>query len=131
MRPKLRTLLCPGTGAPHCRLRPPFPLQAHGHVSRIRKNKLLHLDPNDLNAPISERQLRDVARERLDQFPFPVAAQLDDCLMQRRVIHRPGEVVRRGRLSPDKYYKDLIDDETTLRQFFRIVGVTPSDEESS
>ena len=41
------------------------------------------------------------------------------------------QVVRRGRLSPDKYYKDLIDDETTLRQFFRIVGVTPSDEESS
>jgi len=41
------------------------------------------------------------------------------------------QVVRRGRLSPDKYYKDLIDDENTLRQFFRIVGVTPSDEESS
>jgi type VI secretion system protein ImpA len=41
------------------------------------------------------------------------------------------QVVRRGRLSPDKYYKDLIDDENTLRQFFRIVGVTPTDEESS
>ncbi len=41
------------------------------------------------------------------------------------------QVVRRGRLSPDKYYKDLIDDENSLRQFFRLAGVMPPEEESS
>jgi type VI secretion system protein ImpA len=39
------------------------------------------------------------------------------------------QVVHRGRLSPDKYYKDLIDNEDTLRQFFRLVGIRPSSDD--
>jgi type VI secretion system protein ImpA len=33
------------------------------------------------------------------------------------------EVVRRGHLAPDKYYSELIDNEDTLKQFFRLVGI--------
>ena len=40
-------------------------------------------------------------------------------------------IVHRGRLSPEKYYKDLIDSEESRRQFFRLVGIKPSDNEES
>ena len=41
------------------------------------------------------------------------------------------QIVHRGRLPADAYYKDLIDDENTLRQFFRLVGIKPPGDESS
>jgi len=41
------------------------------------------------------------------------------------------EVVRRGHLTADKYYKELIDNEDTLKQFFRLVGIRASEAESS
>ena len=40
------------------------------------------------------------------------------------------QVVKRGRCSPEKYYAQLIDNEDTLRQFFRLVGIQPSSDES-
>jgi type VI secretion system protein ImpA len=33
------------------------------------------------------------------------------------------QIVDRGRLPPEKYYSQLIDDPTTLKQFFRLVGI--------
>ncbi len=40
------------------------------------------------------------------------------------------QVVKRGRSSPEKYYAELIDNEESLRQFFRLVGIKPIQEES-
>jgi type VI secretion system protein ImpA len=41
------------------------------------------------------------------------------------------QIVHRGRLPADAYYKDLIDDENSLKQFFRLVGIKPPGDESS
>jgi type VI secretion system protein ImpA len=41
------------------------------------------------------------------------------------------QVVHRGRLSPDQYYSELIDNQETLRQFFRLVGIKKSAEGES
>jgi predicted component of type VI protein secretion system len=41
------------------------------------------------------------------------------------------QIVHRGRLPADAYYKDLIDDETTLKQFFRLVGIKPPGDQQS
>lgn len=41
------------------------------------------------------------------------------------------KVVRRGRMTPEQLYKDLIDDESVRRQLFRDVGIVPQDSDSS
>lgn len=41
------------------------------------------------------------------------------------------KVVRRGRMTPEQLYKDLIDDEAVRRQLFRDVGIVPQDSDSS
>lgn len=40
-------------------------------------------------------------------------------------------IVYRGRLSPERYFKELIDSEDTQRQFFRLVGIKPSENQDS
>jgi type VI secretion system protein ImpA len=40
-------------------------------------------------------------------------------------------IVHRGQLSPENYYKDLIDSNETRRQFFRLVGIKPSENDDS
>jgi type VI secretion system protein ImpA len=41
------------------------------------------------------------------------------------------QVVHRGRLPPEQYYKELIDSEESQRQFFRVVGIKPASSDES
>jgi type VI secretion system protein ImpA len=76
--------------------------------------------------PAGEPQNRDEAFRQLSQIADFFARTEPLSLLAEQIR----QVVKRGRSSPEKYYAQLIDNEDTLRQFFRLVGIQPSSEES-
>lgn len=76
--------------------------------------------------PAGEPQGREEAFRQLSQIADFFARTEPLSLLAEQIR----QVVKRGRSSPEKYYAELIDNEDSLRQFFRLVGIKPSQEES-
>ena len=76
--------------------------------------------------PAGEPRNRDEAFRQLSQIAdfFARTEPLSLLAEQIRLV------VSRGRSTPEKYFKELIDDESSLRLFFKTVGIKPSEEES-
>ena len=73
--------------------------------------------------PAGEPQNRDEAFRQLSQIAdfFSRTEPLSLLAEQIRLV------VKRGRSSPEKYFAELIDDESSLRHFFKTVGIKPSE----
>jgi type VI secretion system protein ImpA len=77
--------------------------------------------------PAGEPQGREEAFRQLSQIADFFARTEPLSLLAEQIR----QVVKRGRSSPEKYYAELIDNEDSLRQFFRLVGIKPAQDESS
>ncbi len=76
--------------------------------------------------PAGQPQNRDEAFRQLSEIAdfFARTEPLSLLAEQIRLV------VKRGRSSPERYFAELIDDESSLRHFFKTVGIKPSEENS-
>ncbi|MCA9063714.1 MAG: type VI secretion system protein TssA [Planctomycetaceae bacterium] len=75
--------------------------------------------------PQSELATREDALKLLEK----VAAWFARCEPQSILPHEIRKVIRRGRMSPEELYRDLIDDDSVRRQLFRDVGIVVQDDD--